>query len=93
MKIKLLLLITVVVSTVLFSFSPHRESFDLLLENIESFANDEHGKIDPTLDPYTRLGSKTLSIILDGKIITTTIPCCESDPSPYSGCSRGLDSC
>ena len=93
MKMKYLLAIVLVAFTMSFFTRHEYRAADLILENIEAFANDEHGDIDSTLVPYSKLGSKTIYVILDGQILTTQVPCCMSDTSPFSGCVAGLDNC
>lgn len=96
MKKKVLVFISLMIATVfVYSYSDSEKAGlnALLLENIEAFANDEHGDIDSILVPYSKLGSKTIYVILDGQILTTQVPCCMSDTSPFSGCAAGLDNC
>lgn len=75
----------------------------LLLKNLEAFSMDEngnngsesndHGNIDNTLVPYEILSSKEIWMNLWGEWKKTTVPCCDSSDSQYSGCARGLDKC
>lgn len=95
MKVKLMfLLLVLVISSVSFSFRSKVQTVDLLLKNIEAFAgSDEHGEVDPELVPYSKLSSKTIYFVVDGRVMSTQIPCCASDPSKYSGCAKGLNGC
>ena len=64
----------------------------LMLQNIEALANNEdHGGTDTTLEPYYKESTK--QIWIPGMNGTTTVPCCESVSSKYSGCAKGLDRC
>ena len=64
---------------------------DVVLANVDALA--DHGEIDETLVPYRKLSSMTLLILFKGEIMSTQIPCCKDDTSPYSGCAKGLDTC
>ncbi|MBQ3190176.1 MAG: hypothetical protein IJB61_02870 [Bacteroides sp] len=64
---------------------------DVVLANVDALA--DHGEIDGTLVPYRKLSSMTILILFDGKVMSTEIPCCKDDTSPYSGCAKGLDTC
>lgn len=67
----------------------------LFVKNLEALTFDEgggaHGEIDTTLQPYSRLSEYQYWI--PEFPFPTTIPCCEPDESPYSGCAQGLDRC
>lgn len=94
MKTKFLLIGVIVVSAIFISSHKENKNIDLLLENIDAYAgSDEHGDIDETLVPYSKLGEKTIYCILDGKMLSTKIPCCKPDASKFSGCAKGLDNC
>lgn len=68
MKTKFLLIGVIVVSAIFISSHKENKNIDLLLENIDAYAgSDEHGDIDETLVPYSKLGEKTIYCILDGK--------------------------
>lgn len=94
MKIKIIFLLVLVIISVSFSFRSKTQTVDLLLKNIEAFAgSDEHGEVDPELVPYSKLSSKTIYFVVNGRVLQTQIPCCVSDLSKYSGCAKGLDGC
>lgn len=94
MKKKLLFIAIIAASAIMLSSHQGEEKIDILLENIEAYADsDEHGEIDETLVPYSKLGSKTIYFLWYGQIISTKVPCCMSDTSKFSGCAKGLDNC
>ncbi|MFR8835278.1 hypothetical protein [Bacteroides nordii] len=62
-------------------------------ENTDKPTNPEmgHDHTDETLVPYSRLSS--MDVYIGDYPYPTKVPCCEKDPSKYSGCAKGLSGC